>query len=135
MDSHELLAHIWENSEPHDSGCMIWGRAEDTTGYGLIRFEGKLWTVHVLVLTLLVGDRPPGMIARRNVRCVSKKCVNPKHLRWEKRTRRDREGLDAENVAAIRKLHSRGLSMRECAEMFSVPAAHVRRIVRRQAWR
>lgn len=61
-----------------ETGCWLWRGACDTSGYGLVRYEGPLHKAHRLVYTLLVGPIARGM--RMCHHCDTPPCVNPTHL-------------------------------------------------------
>lgn len=66
-------------SEP---GCLLWPYGT-SSGYGRIRWEGREWHAHRLVLTLTAGPAPKGMEAGHvPLICHKPLCVSPLHLRW-----------------------------------------------------
>lgn len=61
-----------------DSRCWIWTGYVHPTGYGHINLKGKVWRVHRLTYTLLVGPIP-GELETDHL-CGVRACVNPGHL-------------------------------------------------------
>lgn len=91
-------ALIAENPET----CRLWPFGISHGGYGIVRYQGKDWTVPALILTLTVGSRPAKHIAcHAPVICHERSCCTPSHLRW---------GTYAENQAdrVADKTHNRG---------------------------
>lgn len=73
--------NVWERIDKkvqQDGDCWRWTAARDTTGYGRIVYERKLWPAHRLVYTLLVGEVPRGLVLDHL--CRNRWCVNPYHL-------------------------------------------------------
>jgi hypothetical protein len=77
---HALLNRLLDNSIIKGD-CIIWkGAIRGITGYGAIKYEGKVWDVHRLVGTFLFGDLDrKNYICHRN-ECSSRLCFSPKHL-------------------------------------------------------
>lgn len=61
--------------------CWPWMAAEDTAGYGAVKWGGKKRGAHTVALELKLG-RPitPGMLACHTRDCVVRLCCNPAHL-------------------------------------------------------
>lgn len=61
-----------------ESGCWIWSRRIDVSGYGEILLKNKYWKAHRVSYHYYVGPIPEGMEIDHlcRVRC----CVNPYHL-------------------------------------------------------
>lgn len=66
-------------------GCWEWRGARDVTGYGRVRFGGRLLLVHRAVYELVVGAIPAGL--QIDHLCRNRSCCNPDHL--EPVTRRE----------------------------------------------
>lgn len=58
--------------------CWEWTGALTPKGYGVIWYEGKLWQVHRLSYTLLVGPIPEGHTLDHQ--CRNTVCADPDHL-------------------------------------------------------
>ena len=57
--------------------------SRDTSGYGRLWIEGRLWAAHVYVCTRAHGERPDGMEVCHSCHRGADGCVNPSHLRWD----------------------------------------------------
>lgn len=69
------------------SGCWVWQGCPNSSGYGVIWFEGGSWYVHRLAFHLLHDDDLPpfryGGMELDHVKergCTSRACCNPRHL-------------------------------------------------------
>jgi len=61
------------------TGCWLWsGKRNSGNGYSKVRHDGRIWMVHRLVYTLLVGLIPKGLLLDH--KCRRRACCNPKHL-------------------------------------------------------
>lgn len=69
---------LHEFYEADESGCWIWNRHTQTSGYGQIRVAGRLHLAHRLVYTMLVGEIPSDGVMDH--KCHVRRCVNPDHL-------------------------------------------------------
>lgn len=58
--------------------CLEWTGNRGTSGYGQIRFEGRMWSVHRLVWTLTYGPIPDGLVVMHG--CDNPACVDIDHL-------------------------------------------------------
>lgn len=69
---------IHDERSPKYPGCFIWRGATGARGVGMISFQGKTQTVHVLAYKLWVGPLPEGHRVQRT--CENQACWNPEHL-------------------------------------------------------
>lgn len=58
--------------------CWTWSRGANDAGYGLISWQGRVWYVHRLLWTLLVGPIAEGLEVDHL--CKNTRCCNPDHL-------------------------------------------------------
>jgi len=70
---------ILSRLEPDESGCLIWRGTTDNKGYGVVRYEKKIWKVHRLIYTQRVGPIPDGF-ALHHI-CNTPPCAEPTHLK------------------------------------------------------
>ena len=133
--------------------CLLWPFATNGTGYGIAQDRGAMRYVHRIVCERAHGA-PPSKgheVAHDNngIPCVSRACVNPKHLRWATRSdncldknahdtsqrgeRNPFAKLTTEQVQEIRSLKGRA-SQREIAEMFGVARETVRNVHIGSTW-
>ena len=58
-----------------ETGCWLWKWATNTQGYGMVRHKGRFAQVIRRVKRVRKGQ-----VVRHSGRCVSRACINPKHL-------------------------------------------------------
>lgn len=61
-----------------DQGCWRWDGPVMPNGYGQANAWGKVWLVHRLAYTVMVGDIPTGL--QIDHLCRVRNCINPTHL-------------------------------------------------------
>lgn len=61
-----------------ETGCWIWQKAVDGSGFPKCRVKKAYWGVNRLAYTLWVGEIPAGKAVRQE--CLNKLCCNPEHL-------------------------------------------------------
>lgn len=73
----DYLERFWNRVEP-TGFCWNWTGSKNNTGYGNLKVDGKMWTVHRYSYTMLVGEIPEKMVLDHL--CRNRACVNPDHL-------------------------------------------------------
>lgn len=74
----DLLQSLQQRVRRTEKGCWIWEGPRDDSGYGRTSYEGRAWSAHRLIYTLLVGPIPPRTVLRHA--CDNPGCVAPEHL-------------------------------------------------------
>lgn len=131
--------------------CLLWSGAVDTSGYGLIRYMGKLHKAHRLSYMLSKGKIPEGMLVCH--KCDVPLCCNPDHLflgtmqdNMDDREAKGRgvrkEGeahgmskLTADTVREARERFSKGESAYLLAKCYGVAHSSMWKVVTNQSWR
>ena len=157
-----LAERFWPKVSIDPDGCWLWTAAHRKTGYGQLRFHGKLLTASRVAWELANGPIPVGLDVLH--RCDNPPCVRFDHLFlgdaranaldmvakgrgvWsvppqpttEQRARGERHGmhkLTEENVRAIRSRYAAGdESQYALAAAFGVTRPMIGYIVRRKNW-
>lgn len=130
--------------------CKLWPYAT-SSGYGQIKIDGKVRSVHVLACEAEHGPMPqPGMHATHGP-CHERLCFNGRHLSWQTLAdnNRDklRDGTHARGercataklteaaVLEIRSLYAAGhVSYTELGSRFGVTGSAVYMVVKRKSW-
>ena len=130
--------------------CWEWTAARSSAGYGVIGAPGRrsLLLAHRVAWELINGSIPDGLLACH--RCDNRGCVNPRHLflgtikdnavdmaekgRSTHGERNPNAKLTYEEVEAIRRLRSEGLTQKEIAGQFGISRVTVTNVVNRQTW-
>jgi hypothetical protein len=131
------------------SGCWLW-RGMVGTGYGMVRFERKMYPAHRLAWKLFRGEIAPGLAVCH--KCDVRTCVNPEHLflgthaenmkDMKKKGRsphgdeHSRSKLTAKNVSRIKAMLAEGhMRVSEIARAFGVTHATIDCIGKGKTWR
>lgn len=95
-----MTSRFWE--KVNKSGeCWLW-TAGKTSGYGVIRVDGKNFLAHRLSWEWANGSIPDGMCIDHI--CLERSCVNPKHLRVVTRAlnNQNKAGARSDNRCGVR---------------------------------
>lgn len=139
------------------TGCRVWLRGTDVSGYGIIRFRGRRTAAHRVAWMLAHGPIPDGMQACHH--CDNPPCVNPDHLflgtHKDNADDRDSKGrhycvtgrehvlrgerhgcakLTAAQIVQIRDARRAGRLHREIAKEYGVARTTVTAILRGEHW-
>jgi len=146
VQSLERRFHVKYAKQPND-GCWLWTGSKHTTGYGGIRFRGRMWGAHRVSWTLYRGEIPEGLSVCHT--CDNPLCVNPDHLflgnqkdnmldarnkgrlQNMKGTANHNSKLTEDDVRAIR---ADPRPQKTIATEYKVSASQVSRIVTRRNW-
>ncbi|HEV7673080.1 MAG TPA: HNH endonuclease [Candidatus Angelobacter sp.] len=133
-----------------ESGCWLWRGMVIASGYGMVRFERKMYMAHRLAWKLFRGEIAPGLVVCH--KCDVRACVNPEHLfvgtmmdnmRDMKQKGRNPHGdkhsrskLTAEKVSRIKRMLAEDrMNMSEIAREYGVTPATIGCIARGTSWR
>jgi hypothetical protein len=132
------------------SGCWLWRGMVVGSGYGMVRFERKMYPAHRLAWKLFRGEIAPGLAVCH--KCDVRTCVNPEHLflgthaenmkDMKKKGRsphgdeHSRSKLTAKNVSRIKAMLAEGhMRVSEIARAFGVTHATIDCIGKGKTWR
>jgi hypothetical protein len=125
-----------------ETGCWLWQRAIDPSGYPVASLNGRKIGAHRLFYIRFVGPIPDGMdvdhVWDRGCRHVN--CVNPDHLeavtRQENCHRRKRNSLTMDQAREIRALWASVQHMqKDIALRYNIPRSSVSLIVNDRIYR
>lgn len=130
-----------------ESGCWIWIGGRNGGGYGVTRFNGKVWTVHRLAMHLRGEEIEKKAVCHK---CDTPTCVNPDHLfvgTWgdnnkdrEKKGRGRQPSGSAHGMAKISEpvaaaIFTDKISGVEAAKKYNVSVHTVHLIRKKKQWR
>jgi hypothetical protein len=135
--------------EPN-GGCWLWRGMVVPTGYGMVRFERKMYPAHRLAWKFFRGEIAPGLVVCH--KCDVRACVNPDHLflgtmkdniqdmkekgRSPHGDQHSRSKLTEKNVRRIKTMLAEGhMRVSEIARAFGVTHATIDCINRGTSWR
>ncbi len=133
-----------------ETGCWLWRGMVVGSGYGMVRFERKLYPAHRLAWKLFRGEIAPGLVVCH--KCDVRTCVNPEHLflgthaenmkdmqqkgRSPHGDKHSRSKLTSEQVRRIKAMLAEGfMRMSDIAREFGVTHATIGCIARGTSWR
>ena len=132
---------FFQKAAMNENGCYEWQGSLDTSGYGLFKFQKKLYKAHRFILSSLLGEIPKGKVVMHT--CDNPACINLDHLRLgtskenaqdrdikmraNKRTRDNTHGmakLTTEEIKAGIELFKANNTRAEVAKYWGVCYAH-----------
>ena len=127
-----------------ENGCLNWTRSKNRSGYGQLKFKGKLHHAHRLSWELY-HQRPIPDGAYILHSCDNPACINPEHLhtgthadnmreKGERGRVKNRTFTESE-VIKIRQIAASGISQAEIARELGVGVTTVSYIIKRRTWR
>ena len=130
------------------TGCWLWQRNIQNSGYGGITVNGRLSHAHRVVFSILHGDPGPGIQVCHS--CDVRHCCNPKHL-WKGTNAENMADRNLKNRQARLKGESNGFSIltepqvrfilvstfsgNRLAKKFNTSASNISMIRRRKTWK
>lgn len=100
--------------EAGPDGCLLWTATKTSSGYGNVKYKGRMWQSH-RVAWILAGKelKDTDYI---NHRCWNKTCVNVEHLEVVTRSQNGmyKNGPQANNRSGYRNVSSNGSGWRAC---------------------
>ena len=77
---HWTLSDILDNTRKEDD-CLIWRGGTHAQGYGMMRYETEMRTVHSVISEIKYGVKPTKYTGTRVTRtCGNLLCCNPDHI-------------------------------------------------------
>lgn len=106
--------------------CWEWkGKLNKKDGRPYFTVQGKRRPVYVISLELFTGEEAKARMARHS--CDNPKCCNPHHLSWgthqdnmNDMKERERHGIPATVLRAIKKLLDAGKTQQDIAELYGM---------------
>ena len=126
------------------SACWPWLNGRTGSGYGAIRWHGRVMYAHVLAWQFFHGcEVPPGKVVRHH--CDNPICCRPSHLilgthddnmaDMVQRGRSRKGVLEPADVLEVRRLHAQRTPTREICGRFGITQKAVWFVVRRISYR
>lgn len=78
--------------------CLVWKRADNGQGYGVVHHCGKGWMAHRLSYHLATGEELGRQVVHHT--CANSMCVNPEHLQLAHQADNNLEMLSRKSLEA-----------------------------------
>jgi hypothetical protein len=125
--------------EPN-SGCRLWEACTDTTGYGLVRHNGKQRATHRLSWLVHRGAIPKGLDVLH--KCDVRQCINPDHLflgthtdNMRDMTAKGRHGMTTLTEDDVRAIRAASGTQQALADRYNVSQSIISDIKIRKSWK
>ena len=126
------------------SGCVLWDGDVDYAGYGVVRYEGKMWRVNRLMWKMTHEGFDFDSLDRLmyvNQTCKKRLCINPEHLYLDSISDGHVRGeqchsvkLAERDVVLIRKMIDKKMDRKEIASLFGITVGQVAHIKTGRTW-
>lgn len=106
--------------EPGNNGCLNWTGAVEKTGYGRVKFDGRIEMAHRAAWIHVYGPIPPRLVidhtchaedCRADEACAHRRCVNVDHMELVTIGENTRRGNSPTAIAARTGICKRGHSL------------------------
>ncbi len=132
-----------------ETGCWLWGRCRDTSGYGLLTIGGKIRKVHRLAFLMANGNLDDNACVLH--KCDTPACINPNHLfqgtkkdnvddciRKNRHTKGHKVGVskltEDQVLVILESSKSTNVKTAEIARRFGVSTNTIRHIIKGLTW-
>jgi len=152
LTHHPWPARFWRHvSIRSENECWVWQGRINSTGYGRVGNNGKVYYAHRMAYELCVGPIPKGLCVLHA--CDNRRCVNVRHLflgtdadnvhdaiakgrmRYVNGSRVGAAKLTEQQVIEIRSIYETGhITQRELGAKYHVSHSTIGRITRREGW-
>jgi hypothetical protein len=142
----DYAASFWSKTQ-WEGNCLIWQRAVNEDGYGIVLLNGKPQPAHRVAWLLVYGAFPKNEACHT---CDKPACVRPDHLfdgthrenmiDASKKGRMAKAGtklakLTRDDIPLIHHMHKNGLAYRTIGKVFSVDESTIRACINGRTWR
>lgn len=146
----KFLRFVKIPENPND--CWVWVGGKDSSGYGSIRWKGKILSSHRLSYEIHIGEIPERLCVCHI--CDNPICVNPKHLKlgtqydnYQDMVNKNRgyiapgeangkSKITKSQAMEIIRLYKTGkFSQKELGEQFGISQSHTSDIINHKKWR
>lgn len=127
-----------EHRDDEQIGCVVWPFGVDHSGYGKMRWDGVVRSVHQVACELAYGPKPTPDHEAAHARGCVRACFNKQHLRWATRSENEQdkvaEGRSNRTPDAVRTrvvaMSGMNFTQQTIAHTLGLGIATVERIIR-----